>query len=233
MTDIRGGETRTLDSSEPRGILRPMTRTPKIPWEGRIVAVGPRIRLTRSFDQRTHSYLGYVLRIEGTIGGASRGFTIAVGRGAHAKHAFRAGDRVKGESLPVEDPRKETAAFYRTSAIRVLDRGGEEPPPPPFLGVPPELPVYRARGHRRLAGESYEGACARCLWACEMPTEMIIDPWNPSRRQYRFETFCYGPKSCSLYRPGPARVVPGRKGTEWVEEDWVDEEATRHRGPDE
>jgi len=34
------------------------------------------------------------------------------------------------------------------------------------------------------------------------------------------------------YKPGPTRKVPGRKGMSWEEEDWVDEEAVRHRGPD-
>jgi hypothetical protein len=65
-----------------------------------------------------------------------------------------------------------------------------------------------------------------------MPVEMIIDHWNPSKRRYRFETFCYGPKSCSFYRAGPTRNVPGRKGMSYTKEDWVDEYATSHRGPD-
>lgn len=65
-----------------------------------------------------------------------------------------------------------------------------------------------------------------------MPVEMIIDQWNPSKKQYRFETFCYGPKSCAFYRPRPVRKVPGRKGMSYTEEDWVDEDATAHRGPD-
>jgi len=56
-----------------------------------------------------------------------------------------------------------------------------------------------------------------------MPVEMIIDQWNPSQKRYRFETFCYGPKSCSLYRPGATRKVPGRKGMSYTEEDWIDE----------
>jgi hypothetical protein len=38
----------------------------KVEWSGRIVAVLPRILLTRSFDQRSHSYLGYVLHVDGT-----------------------------------------------------------------------------------------------------------------------------------------------------------------------
>ena len=56
---------------------------------------------------------------------------------------------------------------------------------------------------------------------------------HPSQRKCRFETFCYGPKSCCLYLAGPTRKVPGRKGMSWEEEDWVDEDATSHRGPDE
>lgn len=66
-----------------------------------------------------------------------------------------------------------------------------------------------------------------------MAVTMIIDPWNPSERRRRFETFCYGPKSCRFYRAGATRRVPGRRGMQWEEEDWVDEEATAHRGPDE
>jgi hypothetical protein len=63
--------------------------------------------------------------------------------------------------------------------------------------------------------------------------EMIIDQWNPSKRRYRTETFCYGPRSCPLYRSGPARKVPGRHGMSYTEEDWVDDEATSRRGSDE
>ena len=66
-----------------------------------------------------------------------------------------------------------------------------------------------------------------------MAVEMIIDQWNPSEKQYRRETFCYGPKSCPLYKAGPTRKVPGRKGMSWEEEDWVDEDVTAHRAPDE
>ena len=65
-----------------------------------------------------------------------------------------------------------------------------------------------------------------------MAVEMTLDQWDPKEKQYRRETFCYGPKSCPKYLAGPVREVPGRNGTTWIEEDWVDEEATAHRGPD-
>jgi hypothetical protein len=138
-----------------------------------------------------------------------------------------------GQSATVDDPRKETAEFYKTSGLK-LTKVAEVGPlsGPPFLGIPPDLETYRSRGHRRLDPRTYEGKCTTCLWGCKMPVEMIIDQWNPSRKQYRFETFCYGPKSCPFYRAGSPRKVPGRKGISYTEEDWVDEDATSHRGPD-
>jgi hypothetical protein len=66
-----------------------------------------------------------------------------------------------------------------------------------------------------------------------MPVEMILDQWNPGRRRYRTETFCYGPLSCPIYKSGPTRKTPGRHGMTYEEEDWVDQDATAPRGPDE
>ena len=70
-----------------------------------------------------------------------------------------------------------------------------------------------------------------CVWGCRMPVDLIIDPWNPDQRRYRTETFCYGPLSCRLYKAGPTRKVPGRRGMSYEEEDWVDGDATSHRLP--
>lgn len=201
----------------------------KIPWVGTIVGVQPRIRLTRSFDQSSHSYLGYVLHMNGTVGGVQREFMVAVGKAAQAKHAFRAGDQVSGESEPVEDARTEVAELYKTAKLKLLNRPAESmSSPPPWLDVPPALEVYRERGHRRLDPKTFDTKCTACVWGCKMAVEIIIDQWKPTNVRWRAETFCYGPKSCALYRAGATRKVPGRKGMSWV-----DEEATRHRGPDE
>ncbi|MEW6326763.1 MAG: hypothetical protein AB1487_04125 [Thermodesulfobacteriota bacterium] len=213
----------------------PKTKTgmQKVSWAGRIVAVQPRIRLMRSFDERHHSYQGYVLSVDGTCGDEMGEFQIAVGKAAHAKHQFRAGMEVSGLSVPVDDPRIETAGFYKTSGIKVSKEAeAGSSTTPAFQGVPPDLETYRSRGHRRLDARTYESKCSTCIWGCRMPVEMIIDQWNPSKKQYRFETFCYGPKSCPLYRAGATRKVPGRKGMSYTEEDWVDENATSHRDPD-
>lgn len=210
-----------------------MAGAEKIPWTGRLVGVQPRIRLMRSFDERSHSYLGYVLRVEGTIEDEPGEFIIAIGKAAQAKHRFHAGMEASGQAVPVPDPRLEAVGFYKASGLKILKNADGDPPAgPPFHGEPPDLETYRSRGHRRLDTRTYDAQCTTCIWGCRMPVEMIIDHWNPSKKRCRFETFCYGPKSCSFYRPGPARKVQGRKGMSYTEEDWVDEDATAHRGPD-
>lgn len=211
-----------------------MTNSGKLAWRGVITSIQPRIRLNRSFDQRSHTYQGYVLRLRAAIGEQAQELSVAISEGAHTKLGLRVGDTVSGEGEPVTDPRLETAELYKVSKLRVLDHAPDPSgEPPPWHGVPPALPVYRERGHRRLAARTYELRCRSCIWGAIMAVEMIIDHWNPSQKRYRTETFCYGPLSCPLYKPGPTRKVPGRHGMSWEEEDWVDEEATHHRTPDE
>lgn len=206
----------------------------KVVWSGKIISVQPRIRLTRSFDELSHSYLGYCLLIEGTLGDEHREFSIGVGQVAHEKHQFEVGMVISGESLPVVDERQEPVEYYKTSKLKILSHpDAEVEAPPPWHSVPPDLPTYRARGHRRLAAATYEKRCKSCIWGCRMPVTIIVDHWNPDIKRYRFETFCYGPKSCSFYKPGPNRRVAGRRGMVWEEPDWVDEDATAHRESDE
>lgn len=204
----------------------------KVAWSGRLVAVQPRIRLKRSWTERYHSYQGYVLRVDGACAGEKGEFLVAVGKAAHETHQFHAGMELSGFAVRVKDPRLEVAGFYRASGIRIEKEAVEvSRPEPPYLGVPPDLPTYRERGHRRLAARTYASRCLSCIWGCKMAVEISVDHWNPSQ-EYRLETFCYGPKSCSLYRAGATRKVPGRKGMICEEEDWIDEEEVAHRGPD-
>lgn len=206
----------------------------RVRWCGTILSVQPRIRLLRSFDQRSHSYPGYALGVQGTVDGREATFSVGIGPAAQAKHDFRVGDEVGGVAEPVADPQTEPVDYYKASGLRVTARPLETAvAPPPWHGVPPNLPTYRARGHRRLDPRTYEGSCSTCIWGCRMAVEMIIDQWKPHITRWRFETFCYGPKSCRLYKAGATRKVPGRKGMTWEEEDWVDEEATGHRAEDE
>ena len=159
----------------------------KFSWQGRLTSVQPRIRLNRSFDQRSHSYLGYALGVTGTINEENREFLIGIGKATQAKHGFRVGDRVSGQSLPVFDNRLEVVEFYKTSRLKIIERSAQNlNQPPPWLDVPPDLETYRERGHRRLDTRTYKSKCQSCIWGCNMPVEIIIDHWNPSHKRYRF-----------------------------------------------
>ncbi|HMS18305.1 MAG TPA: hypothetical protein PKA37_15790 [Planctomycetota bacterium] len=206
----------------------------KLNWEGRVMGVQPRIRLHRSFDQRSHSYLGYTLRMRGWLSGKECDYLVAIGKAAQQKSLFRIGDQVIGQGHAVVDRESEICDIYKVSAVKVLRRSIEPlPSPPPYLGVPPLLTVYRERGHRRLRDRTFEAKCTSCLWGCAMPVDITVDQWNPTKIECRVETFCYGPKSCPFYDAGPPRQVPGRQGMVWEEDDAVDANATSHRSMDE
>ena len=144
----------------------------KKPWSGHVISVQPRIRLTRSFDERGHSYLGYCLVVKGVIGDEPRAFSVGVGKVAQKKHAFRVGDNVSGQAVPVADAQREPVEFYRASKLQVSQRGGEsDTSPPPWHGIPPDLETYRWRGHRRLSARTYGSRCTTCIWA-------RIRPWR-------------------------------------------------------
>jgi len=186
-----------------------------------------------SFDESSHNYLGYSLRVRGFINDAEQELSVGIGKAAQKKHQFCIGDEIEGECLPVADQRLESVEFYKATKLKKTGSDNTNTAPPPWETIPPDLDVYRQRGHRRLSAQTYGKKCITCLWGCRMPVEIIIDNWNPSRRKYRFETFCYGPLSCAHYKAGPTRKVEGRNGMIWEEEDWVDENATGHRELDE
>ena len=119
----------------------------------------------------------------------------------------------------VADPRLEVADLYRVSKLRLFRRGQDVTTEAPWHGVPSPLPVYRERGHRRLAAKTYDSRCHGCMWGCAMPVEIMVDHWNHEKRRYRIETFRYVPISCPIYEPGPTRKVPGRQGMNYAEPD--------------
>ena len=153
-----------------------MHGTNKISWSGLLLGVQPRIDLSRSFDQRHHGYLGYLLLVDGEAGGERKTFSVRIGPAAQAKYGFRAGDRVSGAANAVENADREVADFYKASELRIEERPAHAPPSsPPWVGVPPTLEAYRARGHRRLDARTYDHACRTCQWGCRMAVAMIVD----------------------------------------------------------
>ena len=100
----------------------------------------------RSFDERSHSYLGYLLILDGHVDGVARQFTVRIGPGVQAKHAIRAGDLLAGVAHLPADPAREAADLYRASGLRFEARGLEPSSSgPPWTMRPPALEVYCER----------------------------------------------------------------------------------------
>jgi len=194
----------------------------KIDFTGTIVSVKARLRLIRSFDQiPTHQYQGYTLILDGEVDSVSRNrFKIAIGPKAHEQHQFRIGDSIRGKAAPIPDSETEWAEYYKVSGLKLIERTVLDMPPSPTGGIAPPLEQYREQGHLRLKRETCESECVQCPFGLTMPTQIILDHWNPSQVKWRFETHCYGPRGCPRYKSGPAYRVPGRKpGMVYVDDD--------------
>ena len=90
----------------------------KAPWKGRLLSIQPRISLIRSFDERSHNYLGYSLHLFGTLDGREGEFLVGIGKSARAKHRFRKGDLISGVPLSVADYRMDPVDYYKTSGLK-------------------------------------------------------------------------------------------------------------------
>jgi len=129
----------------------------KSTFKGTITSIQPRIRLTRSFDEASHTYLGYAIKITGTIDAEETIssnqtiFSIGIGKAAQAKFNFKVNDIISGACLPVPDPDMEPVDYYKVSKLAKVTEGEPGSTSAPWELVPPELEVYRERGHRRLA----------------------------------------------------------------------------------
>ena len=134
-------------------------------FTGKIISIQPRIRLTRSFDEASHTYLGYAITLDGEINEQKTTFSIGIGKAAHTKHQFKVNDVISGECVPVPDPDTEPTEYYKVSKLKLITRSTTiTNTSPPWEWVPPELEVYRERGHRRLAARIYEVFCSSCMW---------------------------------------------------------------------
>lgn len=108
----------------------------KLSWHGTVIAVQPRIRLTRSFDQRYHAYLGYTLHLQGEIGDEERGFLVGMSEAAQTKHQFRVGDTVSGQSAAVTNPQMDPVDYYKTNSLCLIEQAARKDNPHPGMAYP-------------------------------------------------------------------------------------------------
>ena len=208
--------------------------TSKVNWKGKIISIQPRTRVWRYLtDNRTHYHLGYNLFIEGHSCHTKKQFTVAISEKQQSKGLFRIDDVLEGTAWTKKYAEREYADYYRAGSLKLLDRVNEhfEVIPPPWIMIPPSLQVYRERGARMLSKSRWKTKCFTCVWANMANVEIQWD-FDKDIKKYRFETFCYGPKSCKYYKMGRARAVPYKNRNSALDDGILDELCTEDRGED-
>ncbi|ACL18731.1 hypothetical protein [Desulfitobacterium hafniense] len=204
----------------------------KIEWQGTILSVQPRTTVWRyRLDNRTHYHRGYNLFIDGKAKGMKASFSVAISEIQQKKLMFRIGDEAKGTAWTKMYDVSDYADYYRAGGLKITRKAEHaETSPPPYLIEPPDLATYAQRGARMLSAASYRGKCFQCAWATMSAVEIEYN-WGVSKK-YRFESFCYGPKSCKLYKMGKPRAVPYKGDGSTYDEGWMDDLCTENRGWD-
>ena len=216
----------------------------KVFFSGTVSAVQPRSNVWRyRLDNRTHSLTGYILFLHGTVAdqgkpamsvaaGTDPGehdFTIAISAAQQEKQHFHIGDQITGTAWTKVYPQCEYADYYRAGALK---KTLAVPTPsavlsPPWTDETPALSVYQWRGCAMLDKRRWSSKCFQCKWAA-MANVAIEYNWGRTQK-FRFESFCYGPRSCKLYNKGKARAVPDKQIGILYDEGWLDEICTENR----
>lgn len=206
----------------------------KVKWQGTLVSIQPRTTVWRYvLDNRTHSHIGYNLFLDGSVDGVDGRFSVAISEKQQQKEMLRIGDELSGTAWTKMYSVSDYADYYRAGAIKHIRASEPEvgSVAPPWKIAPPDLETYEYRGARMLSLSCWKGKCFPCVWANMAAVEIEYD-WGISRK-YRFESFCYGPKSCKFYKMGKPRSVPYKGRGVSYDEGWLDDICTERRGYDE
>lgn len=206
----------------------------KVYWQGVVMSIQPRTTVWRyMLDNRTHSHIGYNLFLAGVADGLSKPFSVAISEKQQRERAFRIGDEVSGTAWTKMYNESDYADYYRAGALKRIKACdiGTDSTIPPWKIAPPDLATYENRGARMLALSCWKNKCFQCVWANMAAVEIEYN-WGVSKK-YRFESFCYGPKSCKLYKMGKPRAVPYKGKGALYDEGWLDDLCTEARGSDE
>ncbi len=203
----------------------------KVNWKGKIVSIQPRTRVWRYLtDNRTHYYLGYNFFIEGCSSDGKKQFTVAISEKQQLRSLFRVGDEIEGTAWTKKYEEREFADYYKAGSLKLLDRLAEnlEVITPPWIMLPPTMQIYEERGARILSKSLWETKCFKCIWGNMANVEIQWD-FDKDIKKYRFETFCYGPKSCEFYKMGRPRSVPYKNRHSAIDDGYLDELCTEGR----
>ncbi len=205
----------------------------KICFQGEIISLQPRSNVWRYLvDNRTHSLTGYNIFIKGAAEDVEKDFTVAISEKQQEKCHFHIGDSISGTAWTKKYPEIEYADYYRAGSLKKTAVAEPlETDKAPWISELPDLATYDWRGARMLDSKCWKNKCFQCKWAA-MANVAIEYDFGVSQK-HRFESFCYGPKNCKIYKMGRARSVPYKGRGSALDEGWLDEICTENRDDEE
>ena len=185
---------------------------------GTVLAVKPRLTLTKFEGTTTAKSAGYLLVMDGSRAEDSGPegvrpakalegrFTIALGPATMVRREIGVGDLLRGDAHIVPDGNPDTPAdLYRVGVLRILARAGDPGTPPIALPDPPRTDsplspeaAETTAPRRALNADNLHDdlLCALCPYGVIVPIVRITDPRDYRNGHWRQVPACLGPEDC-------------------------------------
>lgn len=180
---------------------------------GRVIAIRPRLTLTK-FAGETHAKsAGHILLMEGTRQvssekPASEEYRVAIGAATRTEKAIGVGDLLRGDAHPVPAETPDVLAnLYRVGVLRVIAHAGQPGASSKPAGDPPrtDSPLTTDEAEvaprRVLQPENLDtgGPCHCCPYGAVVPVVRLSDPRNLKTGVWSYVPACLGPVDCPHY----------------------------------
>jgi hypothetical protein len=180
---------------------------------GTVLAVKPRLVLTKWEGETTARGDGYLVVMEGMITEDGRPpelgrFTVAFGPATMIRRSLAVGDLLRGDAHSRPEEAQDTPAdLYRVGVLRTIARAGDPgtdaaPEPDPPRTDPPLTPQQAEVAPRRRLRPSHlepSGPCYQCGYGVIVPVVQLSDPREYRNGRWSHVPACLGPADCPHY----------------------------------
>lgn len=183
---------------------------------GTVLAIKPRLVLSKFEGETTARCDGYTVVLEGTqtVGTQSPTpgrFFVALGTATQIRRDIQVGDLLRGEAHPVPESAKEVHAdLYRVGVLRTIARASDTRTALPELDPPrtdapltPDATCTAPREPLHPENLAEGGDCELCPYGVVVPVVRLSDPRDYRNGHWQHIPACLGPEDCSYFRPRP------------------------------
>lgn len=182
---------------------------------GTVLAIKPRLTLTKFQGETIAKSEGYIAFLEGTCTPENQQpiscrFTVSLGPATQVRRSLQPGDLIRGEAHPVPAGTPDIVAdYYRVGVLRTIARAGDPGAVPPPVPDPPRTDpplnpteaetVARVPLHPDNLKE--DGPCDLCPYGIVVSVVRLADPRDYRNGQWSQVPACLGPEDCPHYVP--------------------------------